>query len=175
MCTIDIVLLASLLPALFEGLKKGFVKQVVDIATLIIGAWLSFRFSQTVSVWIAGYLPEMSATLLNIISFVLIFVVVMLLLGLLGRLLQGILKMATLGWADRLLGLVFAILKGMLILGILIFMFEALNGLTQWVKPEDIAESKLYGPIKEFAGKIFPYFKSLISDVVPDVAAGSNV
>lgn len=175
MCTIDIILLVCLLPALFEGLKKGFIKQVVDITTLIIGAWLSFRFSQNVSTWLAGYLPEMSPTLLSILSFVLIFVVVMLLLGLLGRLLQSILKMATLGWADRLLGLVFAILKGMLILGIMIFLFEALNGLTQWVKPEDIAESKFYGPIKDFAGKVFPYFKSLISDVAPAVTGGPNV
>ena len=172
MCTIDIILAACLLPALFEGLKKGFVKQIVDIATLIVGAWLSFRFSQSVSVWIAGFLPDLSPTLLSVVSFVLIFMMVMLVLGLLGHLLQKILKMATLGWADRILGLAFAILKGMLVMGIMIYLFEALNGLTQWVKPEDIAESKFYGPIKDFAGKVFPYFKSLLqegAEILPNV------
>ena len=172
MCTVDIVILICFLPALVQGLKNGFIKQAIDLATLVVGAWMAFRFSETVSAWIAGYFPQMSPTLLMIISFVVVFLVVMLLLSLLGRLLKGILKLAMLGWADRLLGLAFALLKAALVIGIVIFLFEAVNQLTEWVRPEDIADSKLYGPLKEFAGKVFPYFKSFVhqsAEVLPNV------
>ena len=92
-----------------------------------------------------------------------ILVIVFIALGLLGKLLESILRIVTLGWINKLLGLLFALLKALLIIGLLILAFNSLNTTFGIVKPEIINESVLYGPFKEAAETIFPYIKSMLT------------
>ena len=73
MGTLDIILLVCFLPALYTGLTKGFVQQIISLISLVGGAWLSIKFSDTVTAWLAPYLT-MSESFLHIFSFVLIFI-----------------------------------------------------------------------------------------------------
>ena len=129
MGTLDISLLACFIPALVTGVTKGFVEQVVALVAVLLGAWLAFRFSATLAAWLAPTF-SIDARLLHVISFAVILILVIVLLHLLGRLITSVLKLVMLGWLNRLLGLVFAIFKAALVLGLLITVFEGLNA--QW-------------------------------------------
>ena len=157
----DIIILICFIPAIIRGLQKGFIEQAVALVSLVLGAWLAFRFSSVVSGWLHPYL-EVSETVLNVISFAVIVIAVVLILFLLGRLLTGIVNLVLLGWLDRLLGLVFAILKAALIIGLAVVLFDTLNLKFEFVKAEVLDASVLYNPIKDLAYAIFPYLKELI-------------
>lgn len=161
MSTLDIIILVCFIPAIIRGLQKGFIEQAVALVSVVLGAWLAYHFSSEVSVWLQPYL-EVSGTVLNVISFAIIVTVVIILLFLLGRFLTGIVKLVFLGWLDKLLGIIFAILKTALIVGLVVILFDTLNSKLEFVKPETLDSAVLYNPVKDFAYLVFPYLKALI-------------
>ena len=161
MSTPDIIILICFLPAIISGITKGFIEQVIALVSLILGAWLAFKFSTVVSDWLKPYF-EVSETVMNVISFAVIMVAVVLVLFVLSKILTGVTKLVMLGWLDKLLGLVFALLKAGLIIGILIILFDTLNVKFEFVEEKVLDESVLYAPIRDIAYMIFPYLKELL-------------
>jgi membrane protein required for colicin V production len=140
---------------------KGFIEQAVALVSLILGAWLAFKFSTVVSGWLQPYF-EVSETVLNVISFAVIMVAVVLVLFVISKILTGVTKLVMLGWLDRLLGLVFALLKAGLLIGIGIILFDTLNVKFEFVEEKVLDESVLYAPIRDIAYTVFPYLKELL-------------
>ncbi len=161
MSTPDIIILICFLPAIISGIMKGFIEQAIALVSLILGAWLAFKFSTVVSGWLQPYF-EVSETVLNVISFAVIMVAVVLVLFFLSKILTGVTKLVMLGWLDRLLGLVFALLKAGLLIGIAIILFDTLNVKFEFVEEKVLDESVLYAPIRDIAYVIFPYLKELL-------------
>lgn len=158
---LDFIILLCFIPAVISGLKKGFIAQVVAIIALILGAWLSYRFSSAVSTWIGQWI-EGSQQLLQIISFIIIFIVVVFALHLLGKAIEASIKIIMLGWLNKLLGVAFSMLKCMLIIGLLIMAFNAINETFGLVQESKLAESLLYTPIKNMTYSVFPYIKDML-------------
>lgn len=161
MHVLDIILLLLFIPAVIRGISKGFIAQAVALLSLVLGAWMSFKFSSLVSTWLQPHLA-VSPKILQIIAFALILLAVFLALILLGKVLAGLVKLVMLGWLDKLLGVVFAVIKVGLAIGLLILMFDALNTQFERVLQTSLDESVLYGPLKHAADVVFPYMKELI-------------
>jgi membrane protein required for colicin V production len=161
MSTPDIIIMICFLPAIISGIMKGFIEQAIALVSLILGAWLAFKFSTVVSGWLQPYF-DVSETVLNVISFAVIMVAVVLVLFVLSKILTGVTKLVMLGWLDRLLGLVFALLKAGLLIGIAIILFDTLNVKFEFVEEKVLDESVLYAPIRDIAYVIFPYLKELL-------------
>ena len=159
---LDAIILICLIPALVQGLRKGFISQAISIVSVILGIWASARFANIVTAWVSQYITA-SEQILKIVAFVLILVAVFIVLGLAGRLLEKILNFAFLGWINKLLGVVFSLMKAFLILGLVILAFSSLNNTFGIVKPEVIADSVLYDPVKQLADTIFPYIKNMLT------------
>jgi Uncharacterized membrane protein, required for colicin V production len=161
MNVVDIIILICCIPALAQGIRKGFISQATALVSLVLGAWLSFKFAVPVGNWLKEYI-EVSGAVLQVISFALILCVVIIVLNLLGKALEGIIKIVLLGWLNRLLGAAFALLKVILLLGLVMILLEALNSTLPIIPAETINESILYSPVKDIADAVFPYLKELI-------------
>ena len=157
----DIIILLCFVPAIIHGLSKGFVVQAVALISLVLGAWLSFNFSIPVSEWLKSFIHA-SGTILQVIAFVLILAAVLVGLNILGRMLAGMVKLVMLGWLDKLLGIVFALFKTVLAVGLVIILFDTLNSKFQLVPQKTIDSSALYQPVKDVADVVFPYLKKMI-------------
>lgn len=161
MSIIDIILLICFVPAIFNGVKKGFISQVISIVSIIAGVWVSFEFASIFATWIGQYI-QASENVLGIVAFALIMVGVFVLLGIVGRFLEGIVKFVMLGWLNKLLGIAFSLIKSGLIIGLVIMVFSSINNNFHLVDEQVLAESALYTPLKDMAYTVFPYLKSLI-------------
>lgn len=159
---VDIILLICFIPALIQGFRKGFISQVIAIISIILGVWLSFRFSSSVSVWLAQYIQG-SEQIMKLISFALILIAVIAGLTVLGRLIEGTFKLVMLGWLNRLLGVAFSLLKAGLVVGLAIMAFCSLNNTFGLVSEDTLNQSILFPPLKDLAYTVFPYLKELIS------------
>ena len=162
MAILDIILLLCFIPAIVTGISKGFIKQIVDFIAILAAAWAAFRFSKVMGAWLGQYLT-LDASILNVVSFVLVAVVVAVLLHLIGALLTKTLKALSLGFLNRLLGLIFGVLKVALILGLLILLFETLNSSLNIVKPEGTENAVVYNALKDAANAVFPILKSFVT------------
>ena len=157
---LDIIILICLVPAIIQGIRKGFVSQVISTASIFIGIWLASKYSIAVAGWLEGFITNASEQALKITGFALILVAACLVLLLVGKVLEGLVNLITLGW----LGVAFAIVKCVLILGAISFLFEQLNTSFNLVSTEYIAQSSLYGTVKDVANTVFPYAKSLLTN-----------
>ena len=158
---IDIIILVCCVPALFHGFSKGFVSQAISLVALVLGVWLSFKFSAPLGNWLKTF-ADLPGAILHIIAFALILVIVMLVLMLIGKAIEKVLKVAMLGWLNKLLGIVFALLKTVLVIGLVIILFDAIYNLIPFVSSKTLDDSVLYNPIKSIANTVFPFLKELI-------------
>ena len=161
MSIIDIILLICFVPAVVNGIRKGFISQVISIVSIIAGVWVSYEFSTIVAEWIGQYI-QASENVLHLVAFALIMVGVFLLLALLARLIESLVNFVMLGWLNKLLGVVFALIKSGLIIGLVIMAFNSLNNNFHLVNEQLLADSTLYTPLKDIAYTVFPYLKSMI-------------
>ena len=159
---LDIILLICFIPAIFQGIKKGFIAQAVSIVSIIFGIWASAHFADIVSAWIAEYITA-SEQVLKVVAFALILIVVFLVLAVLGKMLEGVIKLVMLGWLNKLLGVVFSLLKTALIVGLAIIAFNYINESFKLVQESVINESVLYQPFKKAAFEVFPYLKDMLT------------
>ena len=161
MNVIDIIILLCCVPAIFRGITKGFIAQVAALVALVLGAWMSFHFSNVVVGWLEPVI-DVSPTVLQAIAFTLILLAVFLTLTLAGKMLEGIVKIVMLGWLNKLLGAVFALMKVILAIGLFILLFDSVTTALEIDCSKAIGESLFYTPIKDFADVFFPYMKELI-------------
>jgi membrane protein required for colicin V production len=101
---------------------------------------------------------------LPVISFLLVFIVVVLLVALGARLIKKTIDFAMLGWLDRLCGMVLYIIIYTIIFSVLLFFAEKIL----FLKPDVIQNSVVYkyvspwGPkVIDSLGKIIPFFKDM--------------
>ena len=158
---IDIIILLCSVPAIFRGLSKGFIAQVAALVALVLGAWMPFHFSNVVVEWLKPAM-DVSPAVLQAIAFTIILLGVFFALTLAGKMLEGIVKIVMLGWLNKLLGVVFALLKVVLVIGLFILLFDSVTTALEIDCSKTISESIFYTPIKNFADVFFPYMKELI-------------
>jgi len=162
MSTLDIILLALFIPAVIQGFMKGAVMQVISLASIFIGVWAAYKFSLTVSVWLSSYITA-DPRVLKIIAFTVIVILAIVLLGMVGSVLAKVMKLAMLGWVDKLLGIVFGVFKAALILGLIVFIFDSFNGKWNLVSDKVLSDSPVYTYLRDFSARFFPYLKSLLT------------
>jgi len=162
MSTVDIIILLLFVPGLIQGLRKGFVYQAISLVSVFAGIWLAFHFSEMLCELLMSYIPKAPHTLAYIIAFILVVGAVIILLGIVGRALQKIIRIVMMGLLDRLLGILMSSITSLLLISILVVLFSYINNITGLVSQDILNESSLYGPIKDFAYKAFPYLKGFI-------------
>jgi membrane protein required for colicin V production len=160
---IDIAFVLIMILAIFKGVSKGFIVGIFSFLAFIIGLAAALKLSAVV----AGYLGKnvMTATKwLPVISFLLVFIVVILLVSLGARVIKKAIDLVMLGWLDKLGGVLLYTIIYTIIFSVVLFFAEKIFLL----KADAIASSFMYkyvapiGPkILNDLGKIIPFFKDM--------------
>ena len=159
MATLDIILLICFIPGIIRGISKGFLEQALSLVGIVLSVWAAFKFSALVCGWLKPYL-SLSETTLNVVAFALILIAVSIVVLLVAKLLTKVLEMSMLGWLDKILGLVFALVVNALLLGVFVILFDTLNLKFGFVKPEVLDGSVVYTTLRDFCYLVFPYLKA---------------
>ena len=109
--------------SLLWGLFRGFVRELVSMLGWITGFVLAMAFTQTLA---AQFPPSLGPFLSALIAFIAILLLTWIASGLIGMILARVIQAAGLGWADRSLGALFDLVRGLVIVLILVM----LGGLT---------------------------------------------
>src|ERR1044071_138502 len=106
---IDIIFLLLLAIAVIKGISRGFVVAVFSFLAIIIGIAAAMKFSYIVANWLQGSFNTGKAWL-PFISFLVVFIGVILLVRWIANLIQAALNVTMLGWLNKLGGVVLYIL-----------------------------------------------------------------
>ena len=162
--------------AIFKGLSKGLIVAVFSFLAFIIGLAAALKLSTAMADYI-GENVAVSQRWLPFIAFFVVFIIVVLLVRLGAKLIQGAVQMVMLGWLNRIGGVVFYILIYFFIFSILLFYAVQLNLL----KEPTTKASVTYSIIQPFApkllsilGSVIPFFKNMFQDLLNFFDAASD-
>jgi len=93
------------------------VKEVSSIFGVLGGFYAAYSYYPVMAKILAGLVVNVSY--LNILSFLVIFCSVLIIISILGVVIKYLLNVAFLGWIDRLCGVFFGLIKGVLIVTVL--------------------------------------------------------
>jgi membrane protein required for colicin V production len=106
---LDYIILVPLLYLTIKGIMRGLIKEIASLAGIILGIWLGMVYQPDVTEIIRHYLPD--TKFIPIISIALIFVLMVIICNLAGWGIRLVFKKVLLGWFDRLMGGLFAVIK----------------------------------------------------------------
>jgi|TARA_B100001142_G_C14085400_1_gene559100 membrane protein required for colicin V production len=112
---IDLIVIVVLLYAFLKGFSNGLVNELASFLGLLIGAIISYSFSDDLSKIIDDYV-EIDGQILNILSFILLFILTSFLFTIAGKYMTKLIKYISLGTINRLLGGIFSSLKFLIII-----------------------------------------------------------
>jgi membrane protein required for colicin V production len=119
----DIVVVVTLGFCLIRGLFRGLIKELASIIAVLAGFYAAYTYYPPVAGMLSRWMSDVAYR--NILGFTLIFCAVFLVISILGVIIKYLLKIAFLGWVDRLCGMGFGFIKGLLIVSILLIMLTA--------------------------------------------------
>jgi membrane protein required for colicin V production len=148
---IDIAILVILCGFLLKGLLRGLLKEVCSLAGLFIGAFLAFRYHGPLAESLLKTV-DLPAQVAVAITFTVLFLATMVFFLVLGFLLSRFVKLLFLGGFNRLVGGVFGLIQGTLLLAVVLFALS-LRPLP-WGMDGVMKEAYLTPPFVEFGAAV---------------------
>ncbi len=152
---IDIIIIVPLGYAAWQGFKKGFIIELFTLLALLVGIYAGIHFSD----WTAQFIRDSSdveGKYIPVVAFSLTFLAVGAMVYFAGKMLEKMIQVVNLSPVNKILGIVFALLKMLYTLSIGIILLETYDERGEFI-PEDVkTESLLYEPVKVIASATIP-------------------
>jgi membrane protein required for colicin V production len=152
---IDVIILIALALGMIGGFINGLVKEVASLAALILGIWGAIKFSSFTAAKLYDYF-DMTGKYVGIISFIVTFLIIVVIIHIIGLLVDKLISAAALGFINRLLGIAFGLFKSVLIMSVIFVVLNAIDARQPFLPKEKIEQSMLYNPISDIAPVLFP-------------------
>lgn len=164
---IDILFALAMLAAIIKGYRTGFIVGLFSFIAYYIGLAAALKLSATVAKHFSKG-GETHSLWMPVLSFLLVFIVVVLIVNVVARLLKSVASLTFLGWFDKAGGALLFIIIYIFIFSILIFYAVKIS----LFGTETVGASKVYPYIEPiapkmigFLGKILPFFGDLFKEL----------
>ncbi|WP_333693388.1 CvpA family protein [Flavobacterium sp.] len=160
----DIAIGILLIIGLYHGIKNGLFVEIASFISFVLGIFLAIKFSYLVRGFLEGSVSWNPQTL-QISAFVITLILVVIGVHLLAKIFTKIADFAFLGWANKLGGGVFGVLKTVLIIGVVLNLIQKINLDNQLISKEKQEKSVFYRPILDTTAFILPMVPNWVDDV----------
>lgn len=164
---IDLVFAVVLVLALLKGYQRGLIVGLFSLVAVIIGLAAAMKLSAVVAGYI-GKAVNVSDEWLPVVSFIVVFIVVILLIRLGANAIERTVEVVMLGWLNKLGGILLYAALYTIVFSVLLFYAEQVKLL----KPSLIQQSHTYTWIQPLGprvingfGSILPVFKDMFGDL----------
>lgn len=122
MTAVDWVIVLLCAVSTVFGVWRGFVKEALSLATLLAAIWLAWRFSWVVEPWLGEWRGAPEARLWA--ARIVVFVIVLVIGAAVAWLARALIKGSGLTGVDRLLGGLFGLARGAVLVGLGVILLE---------------------------------------------------
>lgn len=161
---IDIVFAALLALAAYKGIKNGLFVEIASLVSFFIGIYIAVKFSYIVG----GFIGESKSA--KVAAFVITLILVVVAIHLLAKVFSGIASFVFLGWLNKLGGAFFAVLKTILLLGIVLGLFQKVNINDALISKETQENSIFFNPILKTSETLLPVLTHWFEDLKTKVS-----
>lgn len=153
---LDFILLVPVAWFGIRGLMRGLAMELASLIGLVCAIYISLHFSN----FAANLLTDtfhFSGRFLPIASFIVTFLVVIIVFWIAGKAITKLFEAAELGFFNRLLGLVFGVVKAVVLVSLLFFIIRAIDPNKKLVSDEDRNASIFYKYTEKVMDVITPW------------------
>jgi membrane protein required for colicin V production len=154
---LDIILLILLIIGGYRGFKRGLLLEIIGMVALLLAIMGGMKLMQ----WGMEVLRtefNLTGKLISILSFILIFVAIVILVSIIGRLMKNVVHLTLLGSVDKLAGSILGIFKWAFGLSIILWFFSSIG----FSMPDEISlNTYLYPEIYGFAPMVIGYMSNI--------------
>ena len=154
---LDIIFAVLIVFAILKGYQRGLIIGIFSFLGIMIGLAAAIKLSAVVARKI-GPAVNVSDKWLPVISFIIVFIVVLLLVRLGANLLQKTIETAMLGWVNKLGGIIFYALIYIIIYSIVLFYVVKL----EVIKQETIDNSVTYSFVQPWGPRVINSFAAIV-------------
>ncbi len=154
---LDIILLLPLLVGLVRGLMRGLVSEIIAILAVILGVLSARLWAAPFSEWLYCKF-QWPVEVCGVVAYVLLFLATAVALSIFARLFTKLLRAIHLGWANRLFGGVFGILKYGIIVLVLIFVMDRTNQAFHYLDESPIIKTSI----------VYPYGVKVVNSIIQE-------
>ncbi|MGD9309201.1 MAG: CvpA family protein [Desulfosarcina sp.] len=119
----DILMIIILAYGLIRGIFRGLVRELASIIGVLGGFYAAYSYYPYVSRLITAWITN--PAYLNILSYLIIFSLVVVIVGILAVVIKYLLNIAYLGWVDRVSGALFGVFKSVLVICVVFIVLTA--------------------------------------------------
>lgn len=154
---IDAFVLIVLGYSFYKGFSKGFVIVLASFVALILGVIGAIYFSDYAAEMFKSK-TDISEEYISIAAFSLTFMGIIIGVHLIAKVVNQAVKMVALGPLNKVMGGFFNILKTVIILSVVFYLFDFFNSQFTLVKKKTLNESVAYPTILGITEKVLPLF-----------------
>ena len=133
----DLLIVILLVVSVVSAFVKGFFVEIFSLAGIVLGLFIAAANYGGFSLWVLRVVHNRAAA--NLIAFLLIVLVVMVLASIAGRLLRGLFRTVGLGIVDRLLGALFGLVEGCVVVTLVLMGIVAFLPRQDWLSNSRLA------------------------------------
>ena len=152
---IDILLIVPLCYAGWKGFKHGFVIELFTLLAILVGIYVGIHFSDFVAAWLKETF-SWDSPYLPVIAFTITFLGVGAMIYFGGKLVEKMVKVVHLSPVNKAFGIVFAVLKMLYILSVLLVLIESYDEKGDFFPEKTKESSLLYEPVKDVSTTTVP-------------------
>lgn len=123
MSLLDVAILVLLLISAGVGWLRGILRELFSLVSWAVAGWLAYRFRAEAGGLLQSWISD--PTLQQVVGGVALFVIAVLILSLVGNLTAMLVEKAGMRAADRSLGLVFGIVRGLVLAAGVVLLLRA--------------------------------------------------
>ena len=161
MIYIDLIIIVVIIYAFIKGFYNGLINEIASFLGLFIGAIVSYTFSDNLSEILNSYF-EIDPKVLNILSFILLFIITTVCFTIAGKSLTKLIKFISLGTINRLLGGLFSSLKFIIVIVSISMVINYLSELLmiEIIPLDQTNNSKVYPVLIDIGNLILDYLNN---------------
>jgi membrane protein required for colicin V production len=164
---IDIVFFILIILAIFKGYSKGFIVALFSIFALLAGIAAAMKLSAAMAVYL-GKNVNIGKHWMPVVSFLVVFIVVVVLVRLGAKLVEKTVDLVLLGWLNRIAGILMYVLLYTIVLSVLLFYASQVHIVGQDTLRASVTWPYIqpFGPwAMEGLGRLVPFFKNMFHDL----------
>jgi len=127
---LDIFIIIVVSFGIIRGFFRGFIKEVASIVGVIAGFYGAYTYYKELAgyltPWVSNWGVNNWETYGNIASFFLLFFAIVTLAAMIANIIRFLLKIVFLRWVDKLFGIIFGAIKGVLVASVVFTVLTAL-------------------------------------------------
>ncbi len=164
---LDLIFAVVIVLAILKGYQRGLIVGLFSLVAVIIGLAAAMKLS-TVAAGYIGKTVKISQEWLPVISFAIVFILVVLLIRLGANAIERTVEVVMLGWLNKLGGILLYAVIYIIVFSVLLFYAEQIK----LVKAETIQQSVVYSFVQPWGpkaidgiGTVIPLFKDMFGEL----------